>query len=691
MQRPLTLSDAARAIEKQLSDDAVGLHAKAQADKASENEWAAASELYAIYLSRFGDKPSAYEVYFNHAEINFYHLNNGAVAADSYMAAVRMNPKGKLSRDALYNALAALERARAAEFEAAKAKGKKQEESPTDKKLTEAMELYVQTYPKDPDVPELLFRQGKLYYDYEVFDPAVRLWGLLLEKYPESSYSVGAGELILDSFNKSKDYGNIETWARRLKKAPAFQKPEQQARLDTLIVQSVFKQGEQLSSQGKHADAASAYLRAAREFPKDQRAAQAAVNAEIEAKRAADLTTVAAAAALLAENHKGSKEAGDGLWIAANTYQSVGLFSEAAGYHEQIVADFPKHEHHQDAAYNAVLLRTTVGDHAKAISDGEAYKKAYPRGEDADEVVFLMGKAHEKAEKWKDAERLYARYELASRNPNTQVEALVRLATVRVKLNDERGAKNALRKAVRVGKQKKSSLDSGGRYFAAKARYMEGERILAAYDKISIQGDVKQLKKRLKQKSELLKDAAETFLDTAEMGVAEWTTASLYQIGYTYESFAKALTDSPPPDSLSDADKELYRQQIDEFIVPIEEKAIEAYESGWTKAIELGIFNSWTAKMRDALGRLLSEVYSPMHEIGLKLRSQGTSPLPELIDGPRRAKGRSKKYLIPSKVKDVSETAAPKPADDPDADKPEAKDEKSDKKSNDKDKKGKGK
>src|SRR5690606_21891630 len=126
-------------------------------------------------------------------------------------------------------------------------------------------------------------------------------------------------------------------------------------------------------------------------------------------------------------------------------------------------------------------------------------------------------------------------------------------------------------------------------------------------EKIQISGDVKQLTKRLKQKSQLLKSAAETFLDTAEMGVAEWTTASLYQIGYTYESFAKALTDSPPPDALSDADKELYRQQIDEFIVPIEERAIEAYESGWSKAIELGIFNSWTAKMRDALGRLVSE------------------------------------------------------------------------------------
>ena len=147
----------------------------------------------------------------------------------------------------------------------------------------------------------------------------------------------------------------------------------------------------------------------------------------------------------------------------------------------------------------------------------------------------------------------------------------------------------------------------------------------------------------------LLKKAAETFLGTAEMGVAEWTTAALYQIGFTYESFSKALLGSPPPDKLSDQEKEVYKQSIDEFVVPIEERSLEAYESGWQKAIELGIFNSWTAKMREALGRLNSELYPPLKETGFKLRSRGNSALPALIDGTRRAPtGGSEKFLISS-------------------------------------------
>ncbi len=658
------LRKAESAIEHQLHQDTVGLHAKAQADKTSRVEYQAAAKLYETYLGTFSTNADAYDMSFNLGEIYFYHLGDETKAADAYLGAVRMNPSGPLSRDALYNALAALETSREKELAANKAAGKRQEETPTDKKLTEAMELYIKTYPSDKEVPELLFRQGKLYYDYAVFDPAVRQWGLLLEKFPNSQFAVGAGELILDSFNKSKDYSNIETWARRLKTAPAFQTPTQQARLDTLIVQAVFKQGEQASEAGDHDGAAAAYLRAAKEFPKEPRAAQAAVDAETEARRSGDFDTLRAAADLLVKDHANGEEAPEGVWLAATAYQSVGLFSEAADYDEIAATRWPKSEHGKDAAYNAVLLRTTVGEHDKAIADGQSYQRRYPRGDDVDEVTFLMGKAHENAQKWKDAESLYAHYAQSARSASSRIEAFVRLATVRLRLGDERGAAASLGSAMQAYRTYKRTLDDQGKYFAAKAHYMQGERVLADFDKIAIEGDVEQLKNRLKKKSELLKRAADTFLETAEMGVAEWTTAALYQIGVTYESFSTALLASPPPAALNAQQKDQYSQQIDEFVVPIEEKSLEAYESGWQKAIELGIFNQWTAKMREALGRLNTELYPPLRETGFEIRSRGPSPLPALIPAPRRGPdGKSLAYLVPApRPSESAEHAATKSA-----------------------------
>lgn len=649
---------AADAVERQLREDAVGLHAKAQADK-SRSEFESAKRLYAVYLERFGDAPAAYEMYFNAGEIDFYHLADAPSAAKSYLAAVRLRPKGKFSRDALYNALTALEVARAQEFDAAKAEGRAPQETPTDKQLTEAMELYVATYPDDAAVPDLLFRQGKLYYDYAVYDPAVRQWGLLLEKYPRSTQAKSAGELILDSFNKSKDYENIEVWARRLKAAPAFEAPAEQKKLDLLIVGAVFKQGEQLAEAGEHARAAQAYLRAAREFPGEPRAAQAAVNAEVEAKRAADLVTLAAAADLLAEKHGDRKEVPEGLWIAATTYQQIGSFAEAARYHEQIAGRFRKSEHHKDAAFNAVLLRTAVGDQPKAVEAGQTFKKAYPRDALTPEVTFLMGKAYEGAEKWSEADKLYADYARTAPNPNRRIEAWVRLALVR--RDDQKGRIRALDQALKLHRSYQQKLDDKGRYFAAQARYMSGVRWVEEFDRVTIEGDVRQLKERLRKKTQLLKKAADEFLEASKMGVAEWTTASLYQIGYTYESFAQALLTAAPPPELAPADAELYRQSIEEFVIPIEERSIEAYESGWLKAVELNIFNEWTAKMREALGRLSSEMYPPLEEVGFRVRSASSFPIPPLIPGPRRNDaGASAVYLMPSS-EPSAEAATTKP------------------------------
>jgi cellulose synthase operon protein C len=653
---PANVAAAQAKIEQKLREHALQLHGKAQRDKTSRAEFEGAAGLYDAYLTKFGGEPKAYEAHYNLAEIDFYHLEKNTDAATHYMAAARGVPDDKakveplkaLRHDAIYNAIAALERVRLQELEARRGKGAAQE-SETDKKFAEALDLYAQLYPNDPALPELLFRQGKLYYDYAVYDTAVKIWGSLVEKFPRSPYTQGAGELMLDAFNRSKNYENIETWARRLKTAPQFQSATQQAKLDTLIVQAVFKQGEQKSTAGDHAGAATAYLRAAKEFPRDQRAAQACVNAEIEAQKAGDVGTLKEAAQLVTgKEYRDKPESPQGAWQAATTLQSMGLFSEAAEFDEAIAhlsdrehPHYQKFEHAKDAAYNAVILREATGDHDAAVKDGARFLSAYGASPEADEIVFQMGRAHQNAGRNKEAVELYKRYVVRTKSQDKRAQGYVLLALAQLKSGDEKGADASLDAAVGIGKHRRADLGPDGKHAAARARYMQGERILARFEQIQIggsggTGDAKQLSQRLKQKAELLKQASTTFLDTVSLGVAEWSTAALYQIGHAYEAFAKSLRDAPPPSTLSDSDKEAYQQQIDEFVVPIEERSLDAYENGWKKAVELGIYNQWTAKMRESLGRLNGELYPPFKEIGFDVRSQGPMALPPLFEAPRR-------------------------------------------------------
>src|SRR5581483_7382083 len=118
------------------------------------------------------------------------------------------------------------------------------------------------------------------------------------------------------------------------------------------------------------------------------------------------------------------------------------------------------------------------------------------------------------------------------KNQDHRVQGYVLLAKALIKNNENKEADAALKQAVTLGKQLGRTLGPDGKYAAAQARYMEGERVLARFEEIKIEGDGKQLGKRLKQKADLLKDAATIFLDTVKLGVAEHSTAALYQIGH---------------------------------------------------------------------------------------------------------------------------------------------------------------
>ena len=641
------------AIEQALREDSLALHSKAQKDKTSRAEFEGAVGLYESYLSKFDKEPKAYEVQFSVGEIDFFRLERYLDAATHYMAAAKgipatekTGPLADMRHDALYNALVALSR----DMDARQGKpGGKQQgqqgETEADKKYAEALDLYAQYYPNDPQLPAMFYRQGKYYFDNGNYDSAVKIWGMLLEKFPNSEQSRDAGDSILESFNRAKNYENIETWARRLKALPSFSAAKQQERLDALIVQAVFKQGEQKATAGDHAAAAAAYLRAAKEFPKDARAAQACVNAEQEAKLGGDAKTLQEAAQLaMGPQYRDKPESPGGAWIATTTLQAMGLFADAADIAEQMASlgdrdhpNYAKYEHEKDAAYNAVVLRAATGENDRAVTDGNKFLAAYASAPEADEVVFQMGRAHQNAGRTKDAAELYRRYLGHAKNLDHRAQGLVLLAQAQIKNGDPRGAEASLDEAVTLGKRRSRELGPEGKYASAHARYMEGERVLAKFEQITIQGDVKQLKARLKQKTELLKDAAKIFLDCVSMGVAEWTTAALYQIGHMYEAFGKALRDSPPPPEVKTDDQRAdYQSQIEEFAVPMEERSLDAYENGWKKALDLGIYNQWTAKMRDALGRLNSELYPPFKETGFEVRSQGPLPMPALIDAPNR-------------------------------------------------------
>ncbi len=653
---PEAVKRANESAERAVRLQAMHYHERAQKEKGGK-ELVHAAALYRVHVDNFPDAAANYEVTFYLAELLFHRLDKPEEAGEYYLRAAKKDPKGKFTKDALYNAIVAFEGVRTKELAGcdksqAGAVAAACSETPTDHKFSDAVALYVQQFPNDPEVPGILFRQGRMYFERGIYDPAIRQFGQLLDSYPRSEYAATAGELVLESFNRAKDYANIEKWARKLKSAPAFANAESQRKLDTLILQSVFKSGEQLAAAGKHKEAADAYLRASEEFPRDERAPKALFNAGQEYQRAGDLEAAGDAYDGLIETYPRTAEGALGAWAAAQMFESIAQFTDAARYYEAYGTRFPQAEKREDALYNAVLLRVAAGDNAEAVRDGNDFVKAFPNSKSADEVYFMIGRAQEADKRWRDAANTYRHFIKTGSEGERKVEAYTRLGQVLHQLGDRDGADKAWAQAAKSGRK----AEPKARYYAAQARFAQGDEALHEFEKVKIAGDVRTLGKRLGQKSELLRKASEIYGDVVDYRVAEWVTAALFKIGESYEHFAESLREAPVPPNLSEEEEQAYRDELAKFIVPIEERALEAYENGYRKALELRVFNTWTEKQRQALTRLNDVEYPPLREAGVGLAEAKLLPMPVTIDGLRRANGQ-----VAGKA-EAPKQAAPKPA-----------------------------
>ncbi|MBK9031720.1 MAG: tetratricopeptide repeat protein [Myxococcales bacterium] len=582
---------------------------------------------YALYLSAFADAPGAAELRFFRAQILLLKLYDYEAAGDEFLAVGKTAPVGKYHKDALLAGMAAFEKARPADTAG------KRELVEVDKKFAEAVDLYATLFPADPELVDVIFKNGQRFYDYGNYDEAIKRFGVIVTKYPDHPDAGPAGDRILAALGKAEDFENIEDWARRLKSAKAFAAPAEQERLDRLIVESIIGSGEKYKKASKFEQAAGFYLRVPKEFPKHKLAATSMMNAGVMFEEAKEPEKAADVYLELAASYKTAPEAEKAAFAAGQVYERVAYFDRAAEAYEVLIKDFPSSAKAPDALYNAGVLRQALGQSDKAIAHYQAYAKRFADRKDAPEVAFRIGVVYEEAGDDGRADAAYRGYAKSYRdNVRRVLEAHVRSARTSLALGQWKRADSELDDAARTYKRLEGKDRAATKTWAAEGRYLQGELALREYEKVGLDVKPKLLQKTLKKKSELLGKAQTIYLSVVDYEDLKWATASLYRVGQIYDSFAEALRTAPTPNGLSPAEADAYREALDSYVLDIEEKAIELYEAGYGKAIKMQVYDAYTKKIREALGRLSSQQYPPERESRSDVRS-GDRPLSgELID-----------------------------------------------------------
>ena len=631
------LNRSIAATEELARSFASNLHGQAQQfEKSSKKpdlgDYTKAADAYALYLDTFGQgktaSTKASEVRFYRAEILFFKLNKLEEAGDEYLAVGRSTPVGPLHKDALLRAMNAYEKARG------KDNAGKRELLPVDKKFADAIDLYATLFPADPELVGVIFRNGQLFYDYGDYDGAIKRFGVIVTKYPDHPDAGPAGDRILAALGKAKDYENIEDWARRLKKAKAFSTKDQQDRLDRLIVESIDKSGQKYGDAGKYDEAATFYVRIAKEFPANKIAPQSLMNAGVMYEKAKRPSDAAEIYLQLAQTYTTSNAelAEKAAFAAGQVYERFIYYDRAAAAYELVAAKFGKGTKVADAVYNAGVLRQALGEHQKAIAHYQDYSKRFRERKDAADVAFNIGVVYEDAGDDGRADQAFRDYARTFAGTGRHiVEAHVRAGRASLRLGQGRRAKEEFATALANFKRAGGKEKTEAKAWAAEARYNEGELVFREFEVVSLNVKPAALDKALKKKGQLLEAAQKIYVNVVEYGDAKWATAALFRSGQVYDGFAESLVTAATPNGLSEAEQTAYREALDMYVVQIQDKAVERFTDGYQKAIQLQVYDQYTVKIREALGRLASDQFPPEREARGKARVADKPIAVELI------------------------------------------------------------
>jgi tetratricopeptide (TPR) repeat protein len=315
-------------------------------------------------------------------------------------------------------------------------------------------------------------------------------------------------------------------------------------------------------------------------------------------------------------------------------YERVIYYDRAAKAYELVWAKFRTGQKAPDALFNAGVLRQALGQNKEAIAHYKEYANKFRDRKDAPDVAFNIGVVYENAGEDGPAYKAYTEYARNYRSSGKRViEAYTRAGRMSFKLGQFARAKEELVTAQRLYKAATGADKKAGTTWAAEARYYEGELVFREYEKVSLDVKISALNKALTQKTKLLGDAEKIYVSVAEYNDPKWATAALFRYGQVYDLFGEALAASAnkPPANLPQDQVTAYQDKLNEIAVTIQDKAVEAFTVGYKKAIELQVYDEFTAKIRTALGRLSAAKYPPERESRSRERIGDRPPKQELV------------------------------------------------------------
>lgn len=475
--------------------------------------------------------------------------------------------------------------------------------------LLRAGDLFIRLYPLGPSTPPLLYTSADILFRYNHLLEAREIYETFMERFPDHPYLMDAIRQIARSYILLGDYRGLLSWGNRLYDSSLAQRnPEVHQYFTNILSGAMFKDTLLLLKPESAQIAAQRFEELIQRFPTSEYIDRALYNAAVGYQMYGDWDRSSELFIRFADRYPRDPLAPRALFQSAWNAEQVLDYPLAVSRYLEFLKRYPRAQETKDALYNAAILESKLGNSLHAAELFIRYIKEFPGSSDEGENLFYAAQAYADAHQDPMAEKLFLQYLRHPQKNEKEVIALYRLA----KIEERRGMKDRYEKRLRELIATYDQYLKAGKIvdprYAAEASFYFAKKLDEEYRAIRLTLPEKVLAQRLEKKAELFTQVEKLYIDVVKVGDPYWAMAALYQIGSGYKHMAESLFAVPLPPGLTEEEKEVYLQALEEQAFPFEDKAVQAWKNAIEWARSHGVVNEWTESSREGLLKLKTQV-----------------------------------------------------------------------------------
>lgn len=548
---------------------------------------------------------------------------------------------------------------------------KEQQEQPLTRfedRLVAACDTYNSLYPNNEDEVDLRYQAAVILYDRNHFVDAARRFGEIIVKFPEERRSRDAADLTMFVLESREEWFELNKLSRQFLGNKKLTKPgtDFATRVAKVVEGSQYKWVDEVvyRQEKNPKKAAELFLEFVTEFPKSENADRALTYAMIIFQEAAELDRGVEAGERVLREYPDSVFDLKVRYTLAGFYEKMAEFQKAAEAYEAFVAAYdeasnaakkkaakatakkdakdskaaepkvvqrPSSERDQilqdaegwvaDALFNAGVWWEGVGNSQKAVAAYGAYIARFRDRKDVPQIAFNIALVYEKDGKWAEAARaFYSFSEVYNRDARTdpgqiylaKYRELMAHRQLKAWKEIERVQSDLVRGWAKLPDESKQNVPLLDAY--AHARFLGLEALWKHYQDIKFTR-VATIRRDLAAKQRAIQRVEKEYAAVLAIGSGEWGIAALTRIGLAYADFARNIIDSPDPKGLDEDQVAMYRGELENLALPLEDKSTEALEKALDKAYELSIYNEFTLAAQEQVNRYRPGAYAQVRQV----------------------------------------------------------------------------